>query len=70
MKKFLKMSVCLSALAALSILGSACGSKKTTTTTKNPTIVVFEGNRGYYTGTTFCYWGNNYCNSGLAYGIM
>jgi len=66
MKSNLKVSLLVGALASLSAFASGCGNSKTTA---GVTIVTYNGNRGYYSGATFCYWGNNYCNSGKAYGI-
>jgi hypothetical protein len=66
-------ALCLMAgMVALSAMASGCGggssSKGTTTTT--PTIVVVNGYRGYYNGAVFCDWANNYCGTGLSYGIV
>ena len=65
----------------LGIAGTGCGSKQSTpnpiptvTATPvsggNPTIVVVNGYRGYYKNNQFCDSANNYCGTGLAYGIV
>ncbi len=60
------LMVGLSALA-LSLFASACGGKVVVAT--HPAILVYGGYYGYYNNAVFCDWVNNYCGTGLAWGI-
>jgi hypothetical protein len=67
MNKKAKLSLCLGAVV---LLASGCGSTYTTVSGGNkPVITVVGGYSGYYTGTRFCSWNNNYCGTGVNWGI-
>ncbi len=59
---------CVAALAlSMGVFASGCTVKAKVG--GNPTIVYYGGYYGYYTNNIFCDWANNYCGTGLAYGI-
>jgi hypothetical protein len=67
MNKFKTMFSVALITVSVGVFASGCTVKARTG--GNPTIVYYGGYYGYYTNSVFCDWANNYCGTGLAYGI-
>jgi hypothetical protein len=67
MKSTLKLVMALLATTGLMTFVGCGGGHHSSSS--GVTILVYDGHYGYYSGSIWCWYGNNYCGTGLSYGI-